>query len=484
MAAKYVHGVFEKYTSARYEFVREVASMAERPDVFATCLISEGAPEHLLSLLHDRDSVAVRVTACNSLAMLCAYERELSAGLAAKGLVEDIKLLFDANVPALTKAAAALIRSVSKHTPELAQICIAGGVVPKLASALREMDDQLRESAATTLQSLAMHSAAHAHALISDPGEKHLLALLVACIREPELGLKRTAAACIGEIAKQSTKLSSAVAEAGALPVLLPLLSHSDARIRRQVSSTVGSMLSENGELADALLTAGMLPKVLGALADADAGVRRNAVCILRDVCKHRGDKAQALAEAGGLHALCTYATSAGVVGSARLPAIMALGYAAAQSPELASAVIAARGMEAAKDALLRDSEEHCRSAAAWALGHCGRHGRAHAQALAHADVFRHLAAAMRASQPGEDLHSKAERCLAVVLPACGHVPSMQALISAQTPRTVLALALARMAEALQADGANEVKKAFLASGGLRQVQVRDHARGRPNLAP
>lgn len=413
MAAKYAHGVFTKFSSERYEFARTLASMTEKADTFGEHLLAEGGDYHLRALMHDRDSDATRVTATNALSQLVAFcGPKKAAELVSTGLLEDCRVEFERGVPALTKACAALVKAVASHSPELAEACLTGGMVAPLTAALREMDPSLREAAASTLQVLAAPSTAHATVVATDSTDSsHVLPLLVACLREPELSLKRTAAAALCEVAKHDEQLATAVVGAGTLPLVIGLLGHADTKLRRQASKTLEAVVCHSEALTASALSAGLLSRVLGGLQDNDAAVRRNAVVILRDVCKHSEANAQVVADAGGLHSLVNFATADGISGSARLPAVTALGYCAAFSPELAAAVIAARGVHAAKQALLQDAEEHCRAAAAWALGHMGRHSEQHATALAEADAFRHLCEVIVTAE-GDDLPAKAGRCL------------------------------------------------------------------------
>lgn len=57
--------------------------------------------------------------------------------------------------------------------------------------------------------------------------------LLVLCIQEPEIPLKRIAASALSEIAKHSPELAQAVVDAGAVPFLSALIPHPDAQLKR-----------------------------------------------------------------------------------------------------------------------------------------------------------------------------------------------------------------------------------------------------------
>jgi hypothetical protein len=59
--------------------------------------------------------------------------------------------------------------------------------------------------------------------------------LLVLCVQEPELSLKRVAASALSDIAKHTPELAQVVVDTGAVPYLAPLLVNQDAKLKRQV---------------------------------------------------------------------------------------------------------------------------------------------------------------------------------------------------------------------------------------------------------
>lgn len=61
--------------------------------------------------------------------------------------------------------------------------------------------------------------------------------LLVLCVQEPELSLKRVAASALSDIAKHTPELAQVVVDTGAVPYLAPLLVNQDAKLKRQVSA-------------------------------------------------------------------------------------------------------------------------------------------------------------------------------------------------------------------------------------------------------
>lgn len=60
--------------------------------------------------------------------------------------------------------------------------------------------------------------------------------LLVLCIQEPEITLKRISASAMSDVCKHTPELAQAVVDAGAVAYLSPLIMHPDSKLKRQVS--------------------------------------------------------------------------------------------------------------------------------------------------------------------------------------------------------------------------------------------------------
>ena len=61
--------------------------------------------------------------------------------------------------------------------------------------------------------------------------------LLVLCIQEPEITLKRISASAMSDVCKHTPELAQAVVDAGAVAYLSPLITHPDSKLKRQVRS-------------------------------------------------------------------------------------------------------------------------------------------------------------------------------------------------------------------------------------------------------
>lgn len=86
------------------------------------------------------------------------------------------------------KSAAFCLRSVAKHSPELAQAVIDSGSLDSLVTCLEEFDPGVKEAAAWTLGYIAAHNADLAQQVV-DAGA---VPLLVLCVQVKLLTLKRS----------------------------------------------------------------------------------------------------------------------------------------------------------------------------------------------------------------------------------------------------------------------------------------------------
>ncbi len=281
--------------------------------------------------------------------------------------------------------------------------------------------------------------------------------LLVLCVQEPEITLKRVAASSLGDICKHSPELAQAIVDAGAVSYLAPLILHPDAKLKRQVCGTLAHIAKHSVDLAEVVVEAEIFPSILGCLKDVDVLVRKNATTCVREISKHSPELAKLIVNSGGAAALVDYISEA--EGSNKLPGIMALGYISAFSETLALAVIVSKGLYPLKDALISEPEDHIKAACAWTLGQIGRHTSDHARAIAEADILRHLLACMVHDSSSDDLKMKSKRSLKAILAKCNHLQALQPLLR-DSPVKVQKYVLRQFAQLLPHDV--EARRSFV----------------------
>lgn len=135
-----------------------------------------------------------------------------------------------------------MLRSVAKHSPELAQYVVEAGALECLVECLEDFDGAVKESAAWALGYIATHTeGAHTTTITTTPTasllNSHIVAatamallehhtlhsdlagavvdagavpLLVMCVQEPEITLKRVCASALSDISKHSQEVNQA----------------------------------------------------------------------------------------------------------------------------------------------------------------------------------------------------------------------------------------------------------------------------------
>ena len=201
--------------------------------------------------------------------------------------------------------------------------------------------------------------------------------------------------------------------------------------------------------------------------------MRRHAAACLRDIVRHNVSLATAVAnEPGVLDALASYAASTGSSAPA-LPALLAFGFLASQSAELADSVAAAPGALPAVVAGLQSSDEHCQAAAAWVMGRIGSWTPALAEAAATA--LPRLCTLASSAPADSDLQSK---CLKAAAGVVGQLADMAVLgavlMQPSLDPQLLELLLARCSAVMAKQPGT--RASFATSGALAWLQARAEA--------
>jgi 3-methyladenine DNA glycosylase AlkD len=210
--------------------------------------------------------------------------------------------------------------------------------------------------------------------------------LLILCVQEPYVPLKKVAATALSEISKHSEELAHRVADTeGAVKQLTLLIAHPDKNLKKQVCACLANIAKHSEELAMTVTEADIFPKILYCLKDTDEQVRKNAANCIREIAKQSSDLANIIVHYGGPGAIVDYLNHTS--GAFKLPGIMTLGFIAGFDESLAMAVIVSEGIPPLCEALSPGNEDHVKAAAAWSLGQIGRHSPQHAKTLCEKNV-------------------------------------------------------------------------------------------------
>lgn len=452
--------VFENYQAARTTFVQTVAELAHRPQNIEA-LQNAGVMALLRPLLLDTVP-SIQQSAALALGRLANYSEALAEAVVMNEVLPQLVYSLAEQNRFYKKTAAFVLKAVAKHSPELALSVVEAGSLDALVGCLSEFEPSVKEAAAWALGYIAKHTPELAQSVV-DAGA---VPQLVLCLQEPELTLKRIAASTLSEICKHSPELAQIVVDAGSVPYLAPMIAHPDGKLKRQVCSCLSQIAKHSVDLAEVVVEAEIFPKIFQCLKDPDGIVKRNAATAIREIAKHTPELAQLIVNAGGHGQVIEYITTAR--GASRLPGIMTLGYIAAFSETLALAIIVHQGIIPLKDALVNESEDHIKAAAAWSLGQIGRHTPDHAKALAQMDVFRRLIDVYKNPESSSDLKTKAQRALKSVLQKCTHLVALEPLLM-DCPEKIIKYVVHQFAKVLP--NQPPARKSFVQSRGLEKIQ-------------
>lgn len=452
--------VFENYQSARSNFVQTIAECASRPQNIEA-LQNAGVMALLRPLLLDTVP-SIQQSAALALGRLANYSEALAEAVVMNEVLPQLVYSLAEQNRFYKKTSCFVLYAVAKHSPELALSVVEAGSLDALVGCLSEFEPSVKEAAGWALGYIANHTPELAQAVV-DAGA---VPQLVLCLQEPELKVKRIAASTLSEICKHSAELAQIVVDAGSVPYLAPMIAHPDGKLKRQVCNCLSQVAKHSVDLAEVVVEASVFPRIFQCLKDPDGVVRRNAATCIREIAKHTPELAQLIVNSGGHGAVIEYIGVA--KGASRLPGIMTLGYIAAFSETLALAIIVHQGVMPLKDALVNESEDHIKAAAAWSLGQIGRHTPDHAKALAQLDVFRRLIDTYKNQASSADLKTKCQRALKSVLQKCTHLQSLEPLLH-ECPEKIIKYVVHQFAKVLP--NQPQARKSFVQSRGLEKIQ-------------
>jgi len=87
----------------------------------------------------------------------------------------------------------------------------------------------VKENAAWALSFVAKHNLDLATAVV----EAGAIPLLILCVQEPEINLKKVAASALSEICKHTAEMAQSLVDQRAVPFLCNLINHKDHQLKR-----------------------------------------------------------------------------------------------------------------------------------------------------------------------------------------------------------------------------------------------------------
>ncbi|CDI80950.1 armadillo/beta-catenin-like repeat protein, putative [Eimeria praecox] len=179
-------------------------------------------------------------------------------GLRAAGALRLLRPLLLDSVPGIQQTAAVAVGRLAGHSEEAARECVNEEILPHLVASVAEQNRFYRRSAAFVMRSIAKHSAELAQAVVDsgalaalsqcleafDPQavvEAEALPKTLHCLKDPDdlvryvdnpLPIAKNAATCVREIVKHTPQLAVFAANAGAIEALIHLIQETTGATR------------------------------------------------------------------------------------------------------------------------------------------------------------------------------------------------------------------------------------------------------------
>ncbi|XP_043470040.1 sperm-associated antigen 6-like isoform X2 [Leptopilina heterotoma] len=366
------------------------------------------------------------------------------------------------------KAALFLLRSIAKHSPELSAIVISEDGLNPIMCGLEDFDTGVKEAAAWAVGYLARHNKTLAHTVV-DAGA---VPLLVLCLQDPDVCLKQISASALSDIGKHTMELAQSIIDSDTITILVKAFTIPDAKLKRQILTVLGNIAKHSVEYSELVVEAEVFPSCLIHMTHPDENVAKAAATLTREVCKHTFELSKMIVNSGGIAALIELI---GRTKSARVPGIMALGYIAGHSDQLALAIIDSQGIIQLASVLRENADDQVTAVTIWTIGQIGKHSSYHSQVVAEALIFQKLLSIYTDLKSSEDLKTKCQMTLKQVLKNCTYIEALNSLLK-DAPPEIIKYVLEQFSKILPND--TSARRLFVTSGGLKKVQ---EIRAEPN---
>ncbi|KAL1458127.1 hypothetical protein WDU94_008298 [Cyamophila willieti] len=417
----------QQYQKARLCFIQTMCSFADKPHTLP--LLKEFRIRNLIEPLLTDPTEAIEHAAVSFLAKLICTKETNSRHILATGLMKKVLKHFHRRNNHYKITALHMMGCAS---PQHAKI---DKLIHKhmygITAGLQDFDLNIRTSTAMALGNIARNNKVLAERIIQVDAVPDLIRMLSS--KEPSL--KHAAAFALDNLIKTGPELAEAVEESTVIPALVKNLQHDYHKIRSDAFQCLADMARQSPGMANKVATTQVISNTVQHLYYPDKEVQKNAANLLRDLCKHNLRFVDMVVNEGGLDAFLEIIDEE--YGSKTLPAIISVGYMAAQSEELSRHIIAVFGITRLREILqneLQDSqektdnkqekqrkncEEQLQVAAAWTLGQIGKHSVENVTSLSEEKVLLTLFDKTIQPSASDNLKHKCRNALNLLIPKC-----------------------------------------------------------------
>ena len=452
---------FEKYQSARREFVNTIAESARKPENIDS-LMQLQVLQLLRPLLLDTVS-AIQQTAALAIGRLANSRDNYAEQIVSTGILPEVVNGLHSQDKHYIRNSSFVIRTIGRHSPELAQECVKAGALEPLVQTFTEAPyntPDVRESAANALGTIASHNSDLAQSVI----EAGTIPALISAVNSPETSLCRVGVIALGEIAKHSQSFSQAIIDSNGIKCIAPYLTSSDPKLKQQVLITLSQIAKHSVDTAELVADSPTFPSSISCLYDQDSGVRRAAASLICEVVKHTQELAQLVINNSGANALVQYLKN----NNDPINAVNAISSIAHFSSSLSTSLIESGAPYAVACVFVSSKYASVKAAAAKALGEMGQHSPTHASALTQMNALSLLLEAHNDPSGSDELRKNTRHSLKIVIQKTSEIEALQCLIR-RAPENILAYVLEQISKLLPKNP--KARAPFVSSGGFKDVQ-------------
>jgi hypothetical protein len=420
------------------------------------------------------DVPGIQSTTAQAIGRLANYDEVIADQVVNDGILCDIVNGLSSQNLFFQKNSCFVIRTVAKHSGELAEKVVENQALAPLVCCLQSYDSKVRQEAALALGTIAQHNAALAKAVV----EAQAVPLLITSAQSNVDSLKKIAISSLGDIAKHNVDLANVVIEAKGVNIIAPLLKDNEPKLKTVACSTLAHIAKHSVESAELVVNANIFPQSLLCLRDKDPDVRKNAATLIREISKHTQELAQRIITEGGAIALVQYLKPD--QGNDPIYGVMAIGYIASFSQSLATVLLQCGAADVVLNVFIQAKSDQTKAAAAWTLGHLGKHTSDTAAALAKLNVLTLLLEQNLRHDCSKDAKIKTERAMELITQKCTIIESLEPLIE-KAPPSVLTFVLEQISKLLPKN--QKMRVPFIESGGFAAVQKVKSTNSDPKIA-
>ncbi len=268
-------------------------AVAKHSPELADDIVKSGALEPLILNLSEFDA-SVKESAAWALGYIAKHNAQLAENVVNAKAIEHLVLCLQEPEIELKRAASKTLCFIAQHTPDLASKISEQGL-DLISYFLMYNDTQLKRNVCLLLGNIAKHSIDLSISVwdsLSDPQ------LLLACLMDPDLEVKKNTAFCISEFVNKGPENAMKIVNKGGLGVLVHFIANVKGDPRLYGIIAIGFIAAHNEKLSEAIIDVNGINYIKEALeTESLPHIKASCCYALGQIGKHAPKHANKVAE-------------------------------------------------------------------------------------------------------------------------------------------------------------------------------------------